>query len=111
MKRAIGPGAYLKKRAIYFTIERASAILEKSMNKKVSGYLKSQLLPTVIYCWNVGGRIPDLNQPHWSVDIDSNPSSIYREYMNKFARSYHGFTYDEAEKWLSETLIKLDSNQ
>ncbi|MEG3859235.1 hypothetical protein [Microcoleus sp. herbarium12] len=81
------------------------------MNKKVPNLVKSQVLPTVIYCWNVGGRIPDLNQPHWSVDIDSNPSRIYHEYMNKFARYYHGFTYDEAEKWLSEMLIKLDLSQ
>jgi hypothetical protein len=81
------------------------------MNKKVPSLVKSQVLPTVIYCWKVGGRIPDLNQPHWSVDIDSNPSTVYREYMNKFARSDQDFTYDEAEKWLSETLIKLDLSQ
>ena len=91
-----------------FIIERAIAILEKSMKKKVPHFVKSQVLPTVIYCWNVGGRIPDLNQPHWSVDIDSNPYRIYCEYMAKVAKSSRGFTYDEAEKWLSETLIKLD---
>ncbi|WYL93718.1 MAG: hypothetical protein HEQ35_07420 [Gloeotrichia echinulata IR180] len=76
-------------------------------SKKTPAFVKSQVLPTVIYCWNIGGKTPDLNQPHWSVDIDSNPYGIYCEYMDKFARYPHGFTYNEAEEWLSETLLKL----
>lgn len=77
-------------------------------NKKVPLFVKSQIFPTVIYSSGIGGEKPHLNKPNWSVDIDSNPYSIYCEYMDQFARTpCHGFTYDEAEEWLSETLIKL----
>lgn len=76
-------------------------------SKKIPAFVKSQVFPTVIYCWTSGGKKPDLNQPHWDVDIDSSPYHIYCEYMDQFARSNHGFTYDEAEEWLSQTLIKL----
>lgn len=86
----------------------------KIMNKtkKVPWFIKSQILSSVIYSWNVSGEKPHLNKPKWSVDIDSNPYSIYCEYMNQFARTAcHGFTYDEAEEWLSETIIKLGLNK
>jgi hypothetical protein len=76
-------------------------------NKKFSSFMKSQVLPTVIYCWTVGGQKPDLNKPHWSIDIDSNPDDIYVEYRKHFeGLGYHGFTYYEAELWLSETIKK-----
>lgn len=70
--------------------------------------MKSQVLPTVIYCWTVGGQKPDVNEPHWSIDIDSNPYDIYVEYRKQFDKfSCHGFTYYEAEQWLSETIKNL----
>ena len=75
--------------------------------KPCPNFVKSQVLPTVIYCWTIGGIKPDLNQPYWSVDIDSNPYDIYSEYMKQLAGHNPGFTYYQAEKWLSETLIKL----
>jgi hypothetical protein len=85
-------------------------IMNKS--KKVEDLVKSQILPTVIYVWNIGGRKPHLSQPHWDIDIDSNHYSIYCEYMDQFSRSDHqGFTYSKAEEWLSETLIKLGLNK
>lgn len=77
-------------------------------SRKNSAFVQSHILPTVIYCWNnIAGKKPDLNLPHWSVDINSNPYGIYCEYMDKFGQSNHGFTYREAEEWLSETLLKL----
>ncbi len=41
-------------------------------SKQVPVFVKSQVSPTLIYCWTSGGKRPDLNQPYWSVDIDSN---------------------------------------
>ncbi len=80
-------------------------------SKKVPLLVKSQILATVSYVWTIWGKKPHLNQPYWRIDIDSNPYSIYCEHMDQFARFYHqGFTYHEAEEWLSETLIKLGLN-
>ncbi|NJL61116.1 MAG: hypothetical protein HC903_03855 [Methylacidiphilales bacterium] len=75
--------------------------------KKISSFMKSQVLPTVIYCWNTGGKKPDLDKPHWDIDIDSNPYNIYVEYRKQFdGLGCHGFTYYEAEQWLSEIIKK-----
>ncbi|PAX57145.1 hypothetical protein CK510_09240 [Brunnivagina elsteri CCALA 953] len=76
-------------------------------NKKISSFMKSQILPTVIYCWTTGGKKPDLDKPHWSIDIDSNPYDMYVEYRKQFDElGCHGFTYYEAEQWLSEIIKK-----
>lgn len=56
--------------------------------------------PNVIFCWRVGGKKPNPNEPHWSVDIDSPDYSFYTRYMNTFGNQ--DLSIHDLEDWVAE---------